>query len=251
MAADQTTIIFVPGAWHRPQVFLPTTKLLEDAGYNIVLIDLPSVGPPKHLPNMDADVQEIRKNIEKAAEAGQNVVVVGHSYGSIPSSEAIKGLDLKTRQAAGKPGGVTHLFFCAAFIIPEGQTLISAFGGNDLPWFRVSEDKMEVWPEGAAEICYNDLSKEEQDAAVAKLAPQSYQVMHSPVTYAAWRDVPSTYLYCTLDNAIPLQIQKMMVEEIAKGVNISTESVEAGHSPFIGKPKETAEAIRRAAGGLN
>ncbi|EME85213.1 uncharacterized protein MYCFIDRAFT_135495, partial [Pseudocercospora fijiensis CIRAD86] len=181
-------------------------KLLEAAGYNIVLIDLPSVGPPKYLPNIDADVQEIRKNIEKAADAGQNVVVVGHSYGSIPASEAIQDLDIKSRRAAGKPGGVTHLFFLAAFIIPEGQTLISAFGGNDLPWFRVSEDKMSVWPEGSAEICYNDLSEEEQNAAVAKLVPQSYQVMHSPVTYAAWRDVPCTYLYCTKDNAIPWPI---------------------------------------------
>lgn len=251
MAASSTTIIFVPGAWHRPQVFEPVAKILDEAGYNTVLVDLPSVGPPKHLPNMDADVQEIRRNIEKAADAGQNVVVLGHSYGSIPSSEAIQGLDLKTRQAAGKPGGVTHMFFCAAFIIPEGQTLISAFGGNDLPWFRVSEDKAEVIPEGPAEICYNDLSKAEQDAAVAKLAPQSYQVMHSPVTYAAWRDVPSTYLYCTKDNAIPLEIQKLMVEGTAKGIPINVEYVDAGHSPFMGKPQETADAIRRAAGELN
>lgn len=174
--------------------------------------------------------------------------MVGHSYGSIPASESIKGLDLKSRQAAGKKGGVSHFFFCAAFIIPEGQTLISAFGGNDLPWFNVSQDKMEINPDTPEKVFYNDLPEADQKAAVAKLMPQSYQVMHSTATYAAWRDVPSTYLYCKQDAAIPLEIQKLMVEGTAQGVPIATEMVDAGHSPFMGKPKDVVDAIRRAAG---
>lgn len=246
--ASSTTILFVPGAWHKPECFSPSADHLTQAGYKMVLVDLPSVGPPKHLPNFNADVDEIRKQITKASDAGQNVVVVAHSYGSIPSSEAIKGLDLKSRSAEGKKGGVSHFFLCSAFIIPEGATLISAFGGNDLPWFMINEERTEVNPEGPEQVFYNDLPKEEQDAAVKKLVPQSYQVMHSPLTYCAWRDVPTSYLYCEQDQAIPIHIQKLMVEGTAEGVNIQTSVVDAGHSPFMGKPKETADAIRRAAG---
>ncbi|USW52384.1 hypothetical protein Slin15195_G057030 [Septoria linicola] len=87
--SSSTTIILVPGAWHKPDCFPP---------------------------NFNPDVDVIRKHIEAAADAGQDVVVVAHSYGSIPTSEAIKGLDLKSRQAAGKKGGVVHFFFLSAHI---------------------------------------------------------------------------------------------------------------------------------------
>lgn len=69
------------------------------------------------------------------------------------------------------------------------------------------------------------------------LQPHSYQVFHTPLTYEGWRHVPTTYIYCTLDAAIPIHIQKMMVEETAKGVNINTEELNAGHSPFINMPE--------------
>ena len=72
--------------------------------------------------------------------------------------------------------------------------------------------------------------------------------MHSPCTYAAWRDVPSTYLYCLQDAAIPIEIQKAMVEGTASGTGIKTETVDASHSPFLSKPDEVTAAIRRAAG---
>ncbi|EMF13551.1 alpha/beta-hydrolase [Sphaerulina musiva SO2202] len=247
--ASSTTILFVPGAWHIPSVFQPVVQQLEAAGYKTDLVSLPSIGPKEHLKNFNPDVDEIRKHIEASANAGQNVVVVAHSYGSIPASEAIKGLDLKSRKAAGQSGGVTHLFFLAAFIIPEGQTLISAFGGNDLPWFNINEARTEVNPDRPAEIFYNDMPEADQQAAIANLLPFSYQVFHSPLTYAAWRDVPSTYLYCKQDAAIPLQIQELMVTGTAQGVPIKTETVDTGHSPFMTKPAEVAEAIKRAAAG--
>lgn len=185
--AKNTSILYVPGAWHSAQTFSPVSTLLEEAGYQVDLINLPSVGPAKHLPNFDADVQEIRSHVQKACDAGREAVLIGHSYGSIPVCEAAKGLDLETRRREGKPGGVKHLFFCCAFIIDEGHSLIGAFGGSPLPWFRISEDNMEVNPDTPEKIFYNDLGEKEQNEMIAKLKPQSYQVMHTPVTYAAWK----------------------------------------------------------------
>ena len=39
-----------------------------------------------------------------------------------------------------------------------------------------------------------------------------------------------------------------LLEETAKGTDIKTETVDASHSPFMSMPKETTDAIRRAAG---
>lgn len=75
----------------------------------------------------------------------------------------------------------------------------------------------------------------------------SYQTLHSKCTYAAWKKVPSTYLYCLQDAAIPIAIQRMMVEETARGYSFATETVDASHSPFYTVPDKVAEAIQRAA----
>ncbi|PWY96052.1 alpha/beta-hydrolase [Aspergillus sclerotioniger CBS 115572] len=242
------TLVFVPGAWHSPESYRRVIDQLEAVGYESDLVHLPSVGPAQHFPDFAADVAHIRGHIQRLVEAGKKVFLVVHSYGGIPSSEAVKGLDWDTRQRNGQAGGVVHLFYCCSFIVPEGESLIAAFGGNDLPWFNVSEDRLEVNPDRPDEVFYNDMSDEDVQSAVSALRPHSYQTYHSPCTYAAWKDIPTTYLYCAQDAAIPLKVQRMMVEELAAGYPIRTEFTDASHSPFYSTPTEVALAIRRAAG---
>lgn len=244
---SKTTILLVPGAWHGPEWFDQIAKKLSDAGYQTDSVHLPSVGPKEHLANMQPDVDVIKQHILKAADAGQKVVLAMHSYGSVPAMEAAYQLDYKTRQAAGQPGGVTHLFFMSAFIIPPGASLIAAFGGNPLPWFDISADQKEVNPINPEEIFYNDLPPELTKRCVASLRPFSYSCHHSPLTHATWQTIPCTYLHCTQDKAVPTFVQDMMVNDIAKGVHIRRETVDSSHSPFLSKPDETAAAIQRAA----
>jgi homoserine acetyltransferase len=57
------------------------------------------------------------------------------------------------------------------------------------------------------------------------------------------------FLLCERDNAIPLEKQRQMCENARnKGANVVTESVFAGHSPFLSKPEVVAGWIRRVAG---
>lgn len=243
-----TTVLFIPGAWHNPRCFSKVAKRLEEDGYDTGLVYLPSVGPI--IPHSDflEDVGEVRKQIEIAANAGRRVVVVMHSYGGLPGCEAIRGLDWESRRRENQPGGVVHLFFCCSFIVPEGKSLISSFGGGDLPWFQVSDDRFLVNPATPRETFYNDMDESDASVAAGELKPHSYQTFHSKITFEAWRHVPSTYLYCLKDNAIPLAVQKWMVEDIAKGVTIRTEVLNASHSPFYTDPILVAAAIRKAAG---
>ncbi|KAJ5498229.1 hypothetical protein N7453_007280 [Penicillium expansum] len=245
--ASSTTVLFIPGAWHNPQCFDQVIKSLQADGYNTDVVHLPSVGPVIPHSNFSEDVCQIRKQVEMAANAGQRVVVVVHSYGGIPGCEAIRDLDWGTRQSQGQPGGVVHLFFCCSFIVPEGKSLISSFGGDDLPWFQVSDDRLIVTPATPRETFYNDMSEPDAKRAVEALQPHSYQTFHSNITFEAWRHVSSTYLYCLKDEAIPLAVQKIMVEEVAKGVKIHTDVVNASHSPFYTVPDHMATAIKKAA----
>lgn len=78
----------------------------------------------------------------------------------------------------------------------------------------------------------------------------SLPVFSSKVTYAPWMDVPSSYLICELDNALPPAMQEGMVSA-AKAVEPKSfghvERLEASHSPFLSRPKETAAFLERAA----
>lgn len=145
---------------------------------------------------------------------------------------------------------MAHLFFCCSFLISEGESLVSTFGDHS-PWYRLTDEGTGAWPLTPAETFYNDLPEDEVEAAVAMLRPFSIGCSSSRLTYAAWKEVPSTYLYCSRDQASPVEVQRMMVEEWAGkrfGVEMRTETVESGHSPFYLCPDQLAAAIRRAAG---
>lgn len=188
--------------------------------------------------------------MSEAIANGQRVAIVAHSYGSIPACQALR--DFVGRDGDGAAAGaaaedkIVQLYFCAAFIIPENASLISAFGGNALPWFRISDDGLEVNPDTPEQIFYNDIPEDDVKQLVRQLKPQSYRVMHSPLTFAAWKHVPWTYLYCSRDKAIPPEIQKMMVEGTAAGYGIRTDEIDAGHSPQLTKPNEVAESVAKA-----
>jgi pimeloyl-ACP methyl ester carboxylesterase len=245
--ASSTTVLFIPGAWHNPQCFNQVIERLEKDGYNTDVVHLPSVGSTIPHPDFSEDVRQVRSQIEIAANAGQRVVVVVHSYGGLPGCEAIRGLAWESRQRQNQPLGVVHLCFCCSFIVPGGKSLISSFGGDDLPWFQVSDDRLIVTPATPTETFYNDMNELDAKRAVEALKPHSYQTFHSKLTYEAWRHVPSTYLYCLEDKAIPLPIQRMMVDVVAKGVEIYTDVINASHSPFHTAPDHVAAAIKRAA----
>ena len=52
-----------------------------------------------------------------------------HSYGGLVGGEATtEELSYAKRQAEGLPGGVIHFFLYSAFLLEEGQSVLSAFG---------------------------------------------------------------------------------------------------------------------------
>ena len=243
---QKPTVVFVPGAWHSPEAFTAVSGPLEAAGYTTVGVKLASVGAPKPLSGFEPDVANARAAIQKACDADQDVVIFMHSYGGVVGSECFKGLTKTERRKEGKTGGVAHLIYCCAFVLPEGVSLYNALQNKPLPWFQISEDEMTVTPATPEKIFYNDLDEKTAKEWTAKLRVMSHEVFSSEVTYAGWKHVPATYLYCEQDNAIPLFAQKGMVEN--SGVEWRTESFDASHSPFLSIPDKVVEAIRRAAG---
>lgn len=242
--ATKPVIVFVPGAWHPPTAFDPVTKRLEAAGYETKGVHLASVGAAEPLKDFQPDVDAIQAVIKSSVNEGKDVLLVVHSYGGVVGGQAVEGLDKASREKEGKKGGISHLYYCCAFALPEGVSLMDALQQKPLPWFDISENETIVNPKTPIETFYNDVDNAESYLGILK--PHSYRTLFSKVTYPGWKYVPSTYLYCEKDNAIPIHAQKGMVE--SSGVNWKTETLDASHSPFLSFPEEMANSIRRAAG---
>jgi len=73
--------------------------------------------------------------------------------------------------------------------------------------------------------------------------------IHAPTTGASWKTIPSSYLLCEQDRAIPAEAQEAMVDAARElGAIVEIVRLDSGHSPFLSKPKETVEWIRGVAG---
>ncbi|KAL6242563.1 hypothetical protein RBB50_010703 [Rhinocladiella similis] len=88
----------------------------------------------------------------------------------------------------------------AAVALPEGKSLIM---GAEGPWkkpdFRISDDGLYVWFEGARQRLYQDLNDDTADYYIRKLKHHSMKTFKDVLTYAAWKHIPSTFLVCEND----------------------------------------------------
>lgn len=121
--ASNTTIIFVPGAWHPASCWGKVAKHLEQAGFRTVLVDLPSVGAAEHLKGFEPDVEDIRHHIGAAADTMQKVVLVCHSNHTVSRRSGCKDPSGKHPTRRRLP-----IVYCSSFVTPEGECLISVFG---------------------------------------------------------------------------------------------------------------------------
>lgn len=132
------TILFVHGAWHNPQHYRPIMEELETDGYPCVCPHLPSddAEPPEVLMYEDAAV--IKAAAQDLICEGREVVVVGHSYGGVVTTEAIAPeFGREHRSSQGLSGGVKRLFYQCAFLLHTGESLGSAFGGELPPFVQI------------------------------------------------------------------------------------------------------------------
>jgi hypothetical protein len=150
---------------------------------------------------------------------------------------------------------IADLLNSCSFLVPPGVSLMDALGGP-LPWFRISEDEQTVLPASPIDTFYNDIpSHKTLHSLVNSLGIHSYRSFFSKNEYAPWLEVPSTYVICTKDNAIPEAVQRGMIEgarahgqEQGKEVNMAQVVLDASHTPFVSVPEELGKAVRKCAG---
>lgn len=223
--ADPVTVVLVHGAWHGAWAWDEVAGRLGADGTPVVALDLPSVAAGGDM------YDDARAVGEAIAAADGETVVVAHSYGGVAVTDGAAGAQ-----------GVRHLLYLTAFMLDEGESLATIAGSTPPDWQLPDAEGRTLSVAGAQQVFYNTCDPEVADAAAARLRPQTIASFVQPVKSVAWRDVPSTYVICDRDNAIPVPAQEAMAARAD-----TTHRLDSDHSPFLTDPDAVAALIRTAA----
>lgn len=237
--SHKPTIVLVPGAWHKVFQYSPLISRLQDAGYEVHGVDYPSVSANPTSTNFDPDVVVVRERLASIANQNKDIVLVVHSIGGLIGSEAASGFSKTDRSRKGEAGGIIKMAYLAAWILPEGPRIY-----RPPPWHSVEGSI--VKPLRPQEIFYNCCAPEVAEENIPQLLPIAKGVLESVTTYAAWKHIPSIYLMCKNDNAIPFAMQESFMAQ--EGSAFEVFRCDADHSPFLSMPEYTAKFVRHAAG---
>lgn len=217
------TLLLVHGSWHGAWTWETVAPQLVSSGWYVRTAELPSVARTRSPRcGMYDDAEVIRQQVQ---QINGPVVIVSHSYGGIPVSEAAAGLL-----------NVRHIIYVAAFLLDIGESPVSVLNGAMPPWFRVDGDVS--FPINPREIFYADVPHDVADRAIARLWPSSVAAAEELLTAAAWRSIPSTYVVCEDDRAIPRASQELMAARASQ-----VKYLTSGHSPFFSRPSELTQLI--------
>jgi pimeloyl-ACP methyl ester carboxylesterase len=215
-------VVLVHGAWHGAWCWAQVVDELDALGVPNHAVELPLTG-------LVDDAAAVRDAIESAIErAGPGVVVVGHSYGGIVISQAAAGVD-----------GVGRLVYLAAFMIDEDEDELSIMAAHESPVLGAVvtvDGGAAIDPAQAPALFYGD----SDPATVAKVLPLLRPMRGGGHLKGApaWKSIPSTYVVCTEDGALPLAAQREMATRADAVVEWPTD-----HSPFLTRPRELATLI--------
>ena len=174
------------------------------------------------------DLYEDAEIVRRVAdEMGDEVMVLGHSYGGMVITQALSGVT-----------NVSRLLFLTASMLNSGTSLIEACGNVDPPWWIRSDDGESIEVLNPKDVFYNTSPERLAERTSNSLRPQSVSSFSQKLTECSWLTIPSTYIVCRNDNAIPLEAQEAMSRSASKVV-----SMDVDHSPFLSNPDGLAEII--------
>jgi pimeloyl-ACP methyl ester carboxylesterase len=217
-----TRIVLVHGAWHGAWCWDRVLDELHDRAIDAVALELPFTG-------FADDVDVVRCAV---GSAGQGVVVCAHSYGGAVVSQAVTRLT-----------NVGHLVYLAAFVNTGDAAALTDRPISLLDAIVSTGEQCSFDPRFAQSIFYGDSEPETIAAIADHLRPMILEAAAIVATPPAPRTVPSTYVVCSRDGALPPEAQYQMAKGLDRVVVWPTD-----HSPFLTRPGAVADLLASALG---
>lgn len=231
--SEARTIVLVHGAWGGGWSWKFTAAILRERGHQVITPTLTGMGERSHLLREDIDLSthilDVVNIIRWGDLEGTGITLVGHSYGGM----VISGVAEQVPE-----GTIDSIVYLDAALPADGE---SAFSHNHVP----TENLPPIFAvrEGAG----SDLDEPLRSWVRGKLTPQSTATCIEPVrlTGARERIRVKTFIRATGSTRAP------RVEQTAAAIRNDPawryEEIPCEHSTQLHMPRETADAIERAA----
>ncbi len=234
-----TAFVLVHGSWHGAWCWYKIVPLLEKAGHKAIAVDLPAHGKDK------SPIREVtlQSNVDRVCEVidslDEPVVLVGHSRGGITI----------TQIAEQRPGKIENLVYLAAFLIPDGQTMLPlALGDKEsliMPNLTVNREQgWDMLHEDAfKEALYSDCSEDDISLAKLLLTPEPLAPFATPIhtTRENFGRIPRSYIELLDDRAVSSTLQRQMYTAMPCEKVIS---MKASHSAYFSQPENLANHLQ-------
>lgn len=246
-------VVIVPGAWHDPAHYADLIRCIEQSGINEVRCpQLPSAVERLPVPanaTLAEDTSMIRDDVQSLTEAGKAVIVLMHSYGGLPGSNALDGLLWSQRLEQGRTGGVVHIVYVAAFVLPIGTNLFTPFGGQ-VPPFCDDDQENGIMPmKEPRQSFYSDIEDDDEAEQWMKMCVQwptrigSENITSAPYDHVG-RGFDATYIVTTRDYRLPKEMQEGIASIL--GEHRAVEYIDSGHVPMVSQPAVLANMVLSA-----
>jgi pimeloyl-ACP methyl ester carboxylesterase len=230
------TIVLVHGAWADASGFAAQIRALEERGFR-------AIGFANPLRGLADDARYLADFLRTLDGP---VVLVGHSYGGAVTSAAATGNDQ-----------VKALVFFSGWMPDEGESIAQIFETSEGSLAGAAIRPLPYrGPDGseAADLYLDhdqfraafaaDVDRATSDVMAATQRPWNGSAFYEPSGPPAWKTIPSWYLLCSEDEAIPPALQRFMAER----ADARIQEVPASHASMVSQPEAATRLILEAAG---
>jgi pimeloyl-ACP methyl ester carboxylesterase len=225
LEGDATTYVLIPGAGGAGSYWHLVADELRSRGHETVAVDLPARDDVAGLP-------EYADAVVNAIGDRSDVILVAQSMGGFTAP-------LVTERAS-----VAMLVLVNAMIPAPGETPGEWWANTGQPEARRRQDTTEGRdpdaPFDPISTFFHDVPADVRDEAFKEDPRQSDTPFASPMTLAAWPDVPTRVIIGTDDRFFPADFQRRIAQD---RLGITPDELPGGHLIALSHPVELAERL--------
>ena len=210
------TFVLLPGAGSDSWYWHLVVPYLEEAGHDVVAVDLPVTDDTAGFP-------EYRDVVVDAIGDRRDIVLVAQSLAGFVAPLVCERVPVEL------------MILVAAMVPRPGES-----GGE---WWVNTEHATARGPDASddpVEMFLHDVPDDVARESEHHVFPQSGGVFADPWPLAAWPDVPTRYLLCRDDRFFPADFQRRVVRE---RLGIEPDEMDGGHLPALAHPHELAQRL--------
>ncbi|KAL4880550.1 alpha/beta-hydrolase [Aspergillus karnatakaensis] len=257
------TLLLIHGAWHTPSHYSTLITALQNKGFTVHAPHLPTCNPEFHgKATLSDDINLVRSLAISLIERGEKIILIMHSYGGVVGTEAVSGLALPYSGSRTGSGGIVHLLYLAAYILPPKTSVwdIVQQSGFDTLWdqyIHTEKSTNTIFPVDPAMMFFSNdpsIAPGFVEDAVKGLVRFPFSALKERTAGARkiWADVPGTYVSTReRDGAVPGVYQGIMLERVEReGVRVREVEVDGCHSVWVGREGEMVGLVEGVVEGL-